>query len=240
MIDVPARGTSSQVALAPTKGMADTPRLLADTAIRAVGVTGAISWLDPSAGSGRLIEAALRAGVPVDAILAIDLQIDLPMLEQLGAETLLGIDFLRWAQNTDRRFDRIIANPPFVRLCELQDALFRPAIETNADGVSISAMANYWVAFVIAGMKLLKPGGSLAYILPAAWEYADYASALRKLCAESFEELDVHRVAVPMFENVDDGSVLLVGRGLGKAPESRGTSNQAFNIVGVEQNRVRG
>ena len=209
---------SSKIASPPPKGMADTPELLADAAIRVVGLTGATSWLDPSAGSGQLIKAALRAGVSADAILAVDLQTKLPALERLGVESLLGTDFLQWARKTERRFDRVIANPPFVRLRELHEALFRPAIETRLDGVSIPAMANYWVAFMVAGMRLLGPGGSLAYILPAAWEYADYASALRNLCEDSFEELDVHRVSMPMFDEVNDGSVLLVGRGFGKRP----------------------
>lgn len=202
----------------PAKGMADTPELLADAAIRAIGLEGASSWLDPSAGSGQLVEAALRAGVSADAMLAIDLQAYLPTLERLAVESQVGIDFLQWAQHTERRFDRLIANPPFVPLHELQEPLFSTAIETRLDGISISGTANYWVAFVLAGMRLLKPGGALAYILPAAWEYADYASPLRKLCAESFRELDVHRVSVPMFEEVDDGSVLLVGRGYGNRP----------------------
>ena len=195
--------------------MADTPDLLADVLIRAVVTTGAESWLDPSAGSGQLVQAALRAGVATESILAIDLQTLLPTLNRLGVETLLGTDFLSWAQRTDRRFDRVIANPPFVRLRELEESLFRPALETRLNGVSISATANYWAAFLVAGMKLLKPGGSLAYILPAAWEYANYASGLRDLCVASFQELDVHRVSVPMFEGFSDGSVLLVGRGFG-------------------------
>ena len=206
------------IALPPDKGMADTPDLLADALIRAVGSTGADSWLDPSAGSGQLVEAALRAGVSTKSILAIDLQTQLPTLDCLGVESLLGTDFLRWARRTDRRFDRVVANPPFVRLRELEEELFRPALETHLNGLSIPATANYWAAFLVAGMRLLKPGGSLAYILPAAWEYANYAIALRNLCAASFQELDVHRVSVPMFDKVSDGSVLLVGRGFGRLP----------------------
>ena len=202
-------------ALPPLKGMADTPDLLADALIRAAGTTGADSWLDPSAGSGQLIQAALRAGVSTESILAIDLQTRLPTLDRLGVESLLGTDFLRWARRTDRRFDRVIANPPFVRLRELEEKLFLPALETRLNGIGIPATANYWAAFLVAGMRLLKPGGSLAYILPAAWEYANYAIGLRNLCVTSFQELDVHRVSVPMFEKVSDGSVLLVGRGFG-------------------------
>ena len=200
----------------PLKGMVDTPDLLADVLIRAVGTAGADSWLDPSAGSGQLIDAALRSGVDPESILAIDLQARLPTLDRLGVESLLGTDFLTWACRTQRRFDRVIANPPYVRLRDLEESLFRPALATRLNGVRMSGTANYWAAFLVAGIRLLRPGGSLAYILPAAWEYADYASGLRDLCAASFQELDVHRVSVPMFEKVSDGSVLLVARGFGR------------------------
>ncbi len=206
------------IATPPESGMADTPELLADVLIRAVGFTDTDSWLDPSAGSGQLVRAALRAGVPADSILAIDLQTQLPALERLSVESLVGTDFLLWARRTSRRFDRVIANPPFVRLGQLQEALRRPALETRLNGVNITAMANYWVPFLIAGIQLLKPGGSIAYILPAAWEYADYADGVRGLCSESFYELDVHRVGVPMFDGISDGSILLVGRGFGRRP----------------------
>lgn len=213
-----APDSNFQFALPPEKGMADTPELLADVVIQSVGTQDTTSWLDPCAGSGRLVEAMLRAGTSVETILAVDLQAGSQELKRFGVECLLGTDFLQWAQTTERRFDRIVANPPFVRLRELEEILFRPAVETHLAGVTISAMANYWVPFLIAGLKLLKPGGSLAYILPAAWEYADYATQLRTVCTESFSELDVHRTTIPMFESVDDGCVLLVGRGFGKRP----------------------
>ena len=213
--------------------MADTPALLADALVRTVGTAGAESWLDPSVGSGQLVKAALRAGVPAKTILAVDLQAKLPKLDRLGLESLPGTDFLRWAQGTDRRFDRVIANPPFVRLQELEETLARPALETRFNGISISATANYWVAFLVAGMRLLKLGGSLAYILPAAYGYANYASTLRAVCAASFHELDVHRVSVPMFDTVSDGSVLLVGRGFGQRPrrQARMIKHQTLAVL---------
>ena len=116
-----------------------------------------------------------------------------------------------------------------MRLRDLHQVLFDTAIATRLNGVGVSATTNYWVPFLIAGIKLLKPGGSLAYILPAAWEYANYARAVRGLCSESFRELDIHRVSVPMFENVDDGCVLLVGRGFGKLPTRLPQGVQTFN-----------
>ena len=211
-------GSSPEPVSPPDEGMADTPEILADATIRAVGLSGAFSWLDPCAGSGQLVKAALRAGVSSCAIFAVDLRTQLPALGRLGVESLLGTDFIHWAQNTDRRFDRVIANPPFVRLSRLHKSLLSPVLDARWDGIRIPATANYWVAFLIAGMKLLRRGGAMSYILPAAWEYADYASPLREACATYFRELDVHRVSEPMFDGVEDGSVLLVGRGFGEQP----------------------
>ena len=206
------------IAAPPEKGMVYTPELLADAVIRSMGVDSGGSWLDPSAGSGQLVRAALRFGVPVQSILAIDLQPQNPALQRLNVETQLGVDFLQWAGRSSRRFDRVIANPPFVRLGQLEEVLVRPALETHLNGVKVTASANYWVAFLIAGMRLLKPGGSLAYILPAAWEYADYARGIRGLCQESFRTLDVHRVSAPMFDGIADGSIVVVGQGFGIRP----------------------
>lgn len=205
----------------PEKGMADTPELLADALVHALGESHSASWLDPCAGSGQLISACLRSGILPSSITAIDLQRHLPELRALGVEAILGLDFLRWAQNSERRFDRIIANPPFVPIRELEKGLRRSVWETTVDGIQVTASANYWVAFLVAGMRLLEQGGCLAYILPAAWEYANYAATLRRYCAASFRELDVHRVAVPMFDTVNDGSILLVGRGYGKKLHGR-------------------
>lgn len=199
-------------ALPPAKGMAETPVLLADTLVRAIDAKSGGSWLDPCAGTGRLAAAAVRSGVPAQSILAIDLQRCLPALEGLGVEALLSTDFLQWSQKTVRRFDRIIANPPFVRVCELESSLRASIAETRVQGVGTPGTGNYWMSFLLGGMRLLNPGGSLGYILPAAWEYADYAQPLRKMCAESFEELDVYRVGETMFEGVADGSIMLVGR----------------------------
>ncbi|MDE2935268.1 MAG: hypothetical protein OXP37_00295 [Chloroflexota bacterium] len=218
MTDAIPEGTSAQP---PPKGMADTPDALADTLVRALDPANAGTWLDPSAGSGQLIEAALRFGVAATSVLAIDLQSRLPKLSNLGVELHLGTDFLQWAQRSERRFDRVMANPPYVRISELDHALSRPALETRFNGYCVPSAANYWAAFLVAGMRMLKQGGSLAFVLPAAWEYADYASRLRDLCEASFEELEVHRVSVPMFESVSDGSVLLIGRGFGRHPKRR-------------------
>ena len=202
----------------PTKVVVDTPDVLANAVVDAMQGTVDDEWLDPSAGSGRLVEAVLRTGVRSASVTAMDLRTDIPNLLNLGVRTSLGTDFLAWASTTDRKFDRIILNPPYVRIAALEPSLRAQALLTRVNGGHPKGTSNYWVPFVAAALSLLKEAGSLGLILPAAWEYADYAEPLRRMCADSFAELDVHRATVPMFQEVMDGCIVVVGRGFGQRP----------------------
>jgi len=55
----------------------------------------------------------------------------------------------------------------------------------------------------------------MCFVLPAAFDYADYAAPLRNLLPQRFERFDVHRSRRPAFKPIQDGSVVIVGRGFG-------------------------
>ena len=76
----------------------------------------------------------------------------------------------------------------------------------------VSLGANAWFAFLCASIPLLRSGGSLAFVLPAAWDYADYAAPLRTSIRRLFEDVEVHRCRQPLFKSVLEGSVVLVAR----------------------------
>jgi hypothetical protein len=61
-------------------------------------------------------------------------------------------------------------------------------------------------------LSLLKEGGSIGFIVPAAFEYAGYASTLRAKISEHFAEFEVHRCREPLFDEVQDGCIVLIGR----------------------------
>jgi hypothetical protein len=75
--------------------------------------------------------------------------------------------------------------------------------------------ANYWYAFLCASLMLLRRGGNISFVLPSAWDYADYATPLRDLAPTLFRQFDVHRSERPLFKSVLDGCVVIVGRGYG-------------------------
>jgi hypothetical protein len=77
-------------------------------------------------------------------------------------------------------FDAVIGNPPYVRhelLGNVKPALKR-AFPATYDGY-----ADLYVYFYEQGLKLLRPGGRLSYVVTNKWMRADYADRLRRLFA---------------------------------------------------------
>lgn len=190
-----------------------TPAALASALVASVGDDGKPLWLEPSMGEGAFVNALLRYGVPAERILGVDLNCD-ARTNWTGVRTLAGTDFLAWAQlSCTERFGRIIGNPPYVALSDLPPDLRLIAGQLRwADGDSIPSTSNYWYAFLCASLMLLAPGGTLAFVLPAGYEYCNYAQSLRDRLPQLFTCVEVHRCLRPLFDGVRDGAVVLIAR----------------------------
>jgi len=85
-------------------------------------------------------------------------------------------------------FDIVIGNPPYVRIQTLpkdQVAFFSENFKSATGNYDIYAL------FVEQGLKLLKPGGILGFILPHKFFQAAYGQGLRKLIAEQKALMEV-------------------------------------------------
>jgi hypothetical protein len=73
-------------------------------------------------------------------------------------------------------FDVVVGNPPYVR----QELLtpFKPWLEQHY--ASYHGMADLYVYFYELGMKLLRPGGLMSYIVTNKWMKAGYGEPLRR------------------------------------------------------------
>src|SRR5262249_29692797 len=100
-----------RLAVPPVSCKVYTPPDLAVYVVDAVGDAPRRAWLEPCHGTGVFVDAMRKAGVPKRRIVAVDLDRS-PSPADHMATTIRGADFLRWAQKTDRRFDRIVGNPP--------------------------------------------------------------------------------------------------------------------------------
>ncbi len=199
----------------PTACKVYTPRPLAAALVSVLGDHPDAEWLEPCVGEGVFISVLTDVGVQPERITAIDLELT-PGPEDSAANTLRGIDFLHWASTTEQRFDRIVANPPFVSLSKLESELRKAALQiVSPNGQRVVLSSNYWQAFLSASLALLRPNGNLAFVLPASWDYADYASAIKSEISESFERVEIYRSNRPLFESVQEGSIVLIAFGFG-------------------------
>ena len=77
-------------------------------------------------------------------------------------------------------FDVVVGNPPYVR----QELLtpYKPWMEANYE--SFHGMADLYVYFYELGVRVLKPGGLMSYIVTNKWMKAGYGKPLRRFFSE--------------------------------------------------------
>ncbi|WP_220750483.1 MULTISPECIES: Eco57I restriction-modification methylase domain-containing protein [Jannaschia] len=78
-------------------------------------------------------------------------------------------------------FDAVIGNPPYVRQ-ELLGGEVKRALKGSYK--SFAGMADLFVYFYEQGLRILKPGGRMSYVVTNKWLKAGYAEALRGVFAE--------------------------------------------------------
>jgi len=153
------------------------------------------------------------------------------------ARTLRGRDFLEWSCSTVERFSKV-GRESAVRCAESGErgcAKGSTGDPTAVWEARFLCGANCWLAFLCASIALLRPTGSLGFVLPAAWLYADYAASLRREIATLFEDVEVHHSRRPLFASVQEGSVVLLARGLlAKASSVAGHIRQCQYETGEE------
>ncbi|MEM9368762.1 MAG: N-6 DNA methylase [Planctomycetota bacterium] len=192
-----------------------TPRPLADAMVEAVADENCQRWLEPSCGTGVFIDALSDLGVPGKQIVGVDLDLKSSFADSRGQITR-GSDFLTWASTRRSRFDCVVGNPPYVAVNRLPDGLKETASAIHDfDGVPVGDRSNTWYLFMIQAVRALRDGGNMAFVLPAACEYADYAALGRSRLTKLFGRVDLIRSRRPLFDGVSEGVVVLIARDKG-------------------------
>lgn len=194
-----------------------TPEPLARAIVSTLFHSGPVSWLEPSVGSGVFLKALKAAGVKGASVVGIDLDPSCEAPEAYG-QIHRGQDALAWMHAVGGRFDRILGNPPYVSLSNVRGDVRKAALETPLlnTGRKVSLNSNLWVPFVCAAANALSRDGEIAFVLPAAWDYASYAADLREFLPKCFRSFYVVRSAKPMFPSIQDGCIVIVGKGYGQ------------------------
>ena len=91
-------------------------------------------------------------------------------------------------------FDVVVGNPPYIRQ-ELLSA-YKPWLETHYE--VFHGMADLYVYFYELGVRLLKPGGLLCFVVTNKWMKAGYGEPLRRFFSEKAWVRSVRDIAVTM------------------------------------------
>jgi SAM-dependent methyltransferase len=96
-----------------------------------------------------------------------------------------------WPKDAGGGFDIVLGNPPYVKLQNLMKV--DPAVVAyiqaprGADTYASAQTGNFdlYLPFVEKGLRLLAPGGRIAFIAPSLWAVNEYGEGLRRLIART-------------------------------------------------------
>lgn len=167
--------------------------------------------LDPSCGDGRFI-AGHRNSVGIEQ----DGQSAGEAMQRAPWALVHEGDFFKWAAETTERFECAAGNPPFIRYQTFKgDARERALSLCQRLGVRFSGLASSWAPFLVATANLLKPGGRMAFVVPAEIGHAPYAAPLIEYLIEHFERVQVVAVRRKLFPDLSEDCWLLYTEGFG-------------------------
>jgi adenine-specific DNA-methyltransferase len=167
--------------------------------------------LDPSCGDGRFLACHRNSvGIEQDSISAH------AAIAQAPSALVHEGDFFAWAEATGERFECAAGNPPFIRYQTFKGDVRRRALGLcAAHGVAFNGLASSWAPFLVATAGLLKPGGRMAFVVPAEIGHAPYAAPLLDYLVDSFSSVRIVAVRDKLFPTLSEDCWLLYAEGHG-------------------------
>ena len=188
-----------------------TPESVARALVRWAVRRPADRLLDPSSGDGRFVALHPNSvGVERDPASAAEARRRAPRAE------IVEDDFFTWAVGARRRFDCAVGNPPFIRYQRFTGAVRRAAFDAcRRLGVTFSGLSSSWAPFLAAAAGTLRPGGRMAFVVPAEIGHAPYAAPLLDYLAARFASVHVVAVREKFFPRLSEDCWLLFAEGAG-------------------------
>jgi len=171
--------------------------------------------LEPSCGDGVFFEQLQSLQLPYNSITGIELDPEEAAKSdriELPNKQVINDDFHIYCNNTLRRFDLIIGNPPYIRYQFFDE---RQQVEAEdifiKAGLKYSKLTNAWVSFVVGSALLLKEsGGKIGFVLPAEILQVSFAKQLRAFIAHFFNKVNIISFEKLVFQNIQQEVVLLL------------------------------
>lgn len=170
--------------------------------------------LEPSCGDGVFLEEVRKGGYSYNCVHAIELdktEVQKAQLINLDNCTIENGEFHNFANQTEKRFDLIVGNPPYIRY-----QFFDKVQQLEADKIfkrahlKYSKLTNAWVSFVIGSCLLLKETGRIGFVLPAEILQVSFARTLRQYLARFFNKISIISFQTLVFPEIQQEVILLL------------------------------
>jgi len=177
--------------------------------------------LDPSCGDGRFIVGHGNS---------VGVEHDLSAAQSASSRALSATvhhsEFFAWASRTKERFECAAGNPPFIRYQNFRGPVRETALRLcSRVGANFSGLTSSWALFLVVTASLLKPGGRMAFVVPAEIGHAPYAAPLLDYLIDNFAVVHIIAVREKMFPELSEDCWMLYAEGYtGK------TKNISFSV----------
>lgn len=193
-----------------------TPAPIAEFILR-WGINGSSDYdiLEPSCGDGVFIEQLKSLKSKYNSITAIEFdEIEAEKASRIDIKNkqVINDDFHTYCNNTLKRFDLIVGNPPYIRYQFFDREQQIEAAEVfERAGLTYSKLTNAWVSFVVGSSLLLKDkGGKIGFVLPAEILQVSFAQQLRKFISHFYNKINIISFEKLVFPNIQQEVVLLL------------------------------
>lgn len=197
------------------RGAYYTPPPIADFILR-WGINGCdnADILEPSCGDGVFIKCIDKGDMLFHSVTGIEYEkaeADKAKAINLHDSEVINSDFHRFCLVTDKRFDLIVGNPPFIRYQYYDEAQQKLAdVIFERSKLKRTKLTNAWVTFVVGSCQLLKKKGKIGFVIPSELLMVKYAQQLRKYLAQTFNKINIISFENLVFEEIQQEVVLLL------------------------------
>ena len=217
----PSTNSAQGTARRKRDGAYYTPEAVAAMLVRHAVRSPGDLLLDPSCGDGRFL-ARHRNSVGVER----NAETAAAARQRAPRARIVNEDFFAWAERAQlagERFDGVAGNPPFIRYQIFNAEVRRRALALcSALGVELSGLSASWAHFLVVAASLLRPGGRMAFVVPAAIGHAPCAGPLLEHLVAHFRQVFIVAVRRKLFPRLSEDCWLLFADGRGGATQEIG------------------